>query len=490
MSRDKKQEKQELLDRIFLELREQLTITADPAGDPFVTVNTGDGFDTFPLTSVKVESHIRKTIWDTLSVRVPKNWLPDILDELRFIAETEPAAIVDVHTRIAPATNNGIYIDLCNAERQVLKVDASGYDLFNYEDDQPFFRRSKGMTPLPMPLGVTPELELLREFINVENDDAWYLVVVFMLYCYRPGGPYAILIVSGIAGSSKSTFCRVLRSLIDPSTVATQAPPRNLTDLVIAAVHVHMIVLDNLRDISAEMSDGLCRFTHGSGLRTRSLYSNTDETLFYTVKPCILNGIGDIASQPDLLSRSIQLELPAIKVRRTEAEFNRSFAAAQPSIFAGLMDALSRTLAEVDNVHEVPDSRMADFSQWGIAVERALGWKPGSFTLAYANNQRDQMKNVLTDNALAQVLTRYVQGFDGGQASKKTTPTDLLEQLEDLADEAQRCSKGWPDSPHSLSKRLKRIAPALSACGIGLAFTHSGNRSITVSKIKTDPAQA
>jgi len=484
MSRDTKQKKQELLDRIFTQLRESLTITTDHSGEPFVTINSGDGFDTLPLSSMKVESHIRKTIWDTLSVRIPKNWQPEILDELRFIAETEPAAIVDVHTRIAPAADGGIYIDLCNTDRQILKVDASGYDLFNYEDDLPFFRRSKGMTQLPMPFGVLPELELLREFINVESDDTWHLVVVFMLYCYRPGGPYAILIVSGTAGSSKSTFCRVLRSLIDPSTVATQAPPRNITDLVIAAVHVHMIVLDNLREINAEMSDGLCRFSHGSGLRTRTLYSNTDETLFYTVKPCILNGIGDIASQPDLLSRSIQIELPAIKVRRTEAEFNRSFAAAQARIFAGLMDALSKTLAEVDNVHDAPASRMADFYQWGIAVERALGWKPGSFKHAYASNQRDQMKSLLADNALAQVLTRYVQEFDDGQASKKTTPSDLLEQLEDLADEAQRCSKGWPDSPHGLSKRLKRIEPALRACGIGLAFTHSGNRSIIVSKIQ------
>lgn len=154
------------------------------------------------------------------------------------------------------------------------------------------------------------------------------------------------------------------------------------------------------------------------------------------------------------------------------------------------MQALSKTLAEADNVHDAPDVRMADFFQWGVAVERALGWKPDSFKNAYANNQRDQMKNLLAENALAQVLTCYVQEFDGDHSSRKSTPTALLEQLENLANDAQRCSKGWPDSPHGLSKRLKRIEPALRACGIGLAFTHSGNRSITVSKIKTDPARA
>jgi hypothetical protein len=490
MSQDKKQEKQELLDRILTELQENLTITVDNAGNQYVTVSEADGFDTFALMSAKVESHIRKLVRDKLSIRIPKHWLPDILDELRFIAETEPAGIVDVHTRIAPATNGGIYIDLCNPERQVLKVDASGHDLFNYEEDQPLFRRPKGMMQLPMALGVAPRLELLREFINVESDDAWHLIVTFVLYCFRPGGPYIILMVSGTAGSSKSTFSRVLRSLIDPSTVSTQAAPRNAADLMITASNSHMLVLDNMRELSTEMSDAFCRLATGGGMRTRALFTNTDETLFYAVKPCILNGIGDIATQPDLLSRSIQIDLPVIKVRRTEAEFNNSFAAAQPSIFAGLMDALSKTLAEVDNVHEAPDVRMADFFQWGIAVERALGWQPDSFKNAYANNQRDQMKNLLAENALAQVLMLYVREFSEQKDSKKTTPTALLEQLDELANDAQRCGKDWPDSPHGLSKRLKRIEPALRACGIGLAFTHSGNRSITVSKIQTVPTSA
>lgn len=485
MSKDKKQE---MLDRVFSELSTSLTVTVDRAGTPYATVNDGMGFDTFALSSAKAESYIRKAVRDTIGARVPKQWMPDILDELRFVAETDPAAIVDVHTRTAPATDGGVYIDLCNPERQVLKVSAAGYSVFDYSDDQPLFQRFKGMTQLPNPFEVAPDLDQLREFINLDSDDAWYLVLAFILYCFRPGGPYIILMVSGTAGSSKSTFSRVLRSLIDPSTVSTQAAPRNAADLMITASNSHMLVLDNMRELTNEMSDAFCRLATGGGMRTRALFTNTDETLFYAVKPCILNGIGDIASQPDLLSRSVQVELPIIKVRRTEAEFNASFTAAQAGIFAGLMEALSKTLAEVDNVDEPANVRMADFFKWGIAVERAMGWKLDSFKDAYARNQRDQMKNLLSENALAQVLMQYVQEFESNEVRKKSTPTELLDQLERLANDAQRCSKGWPDSPHGLSKRLKRIEPALRACGIGLAFTHSGNRSIVVSKIKTAAA--
>lgn len=39
-------------------------------------------------------------------------------------------------------------------------------------------------------------------------------------------------------------------------------------------------------------------------------------------KPCILNGIDDVASQPDLVSRCLLMELPTITLRRTEEDLN------------------------------------------------------------------------------------------------------------------------------------------------------------------------
>ncbi len=241
---------------------------------------------------------------------------------------------------------------------------------------------------------------MLHGFLNYGTEGNWILLIVFILYSLRPLGPYVILVVLGTAGSAKSTFSRLLRLLIDPSSVPTQALPRAIADLMITASNSHLLVFDNVRTLSVELSDALCQLATGGGSCTRTLYTNSEETLVHVTKPCILNGSDDVASQPDLVSRCILMELPTITVRRTEEDLNSKFAASIDAIFAGLMDTLSKT------------------------------------------------------------------------------PTDLLAALREVATRSQANDKVWPMSPHSLSKRLKKMEPAPRACGVGVTFQHSGNRTI------------
>ena len=68
------------------------------------------------------------------------------------------------------------------------------------------------------------------------------------------------------------------------------------------------------------------------------------------------------------------------------------------------------------------------------------------------------------------------------------TPTELLDALSEIPTHAQLTSAAWPKSPHSLSKRLKKMEPALRACGVGIEFTHSGKRYITLSRLDDNKA--
>ncbi len=249
---------------------------------------------------------------------------------------------------------------------------------------------------------------------------------------------------------------------------------------MITASNSHLLVFDNVRTLSVDLSDALCQLATGGGSRTRTLYTNSQETLVHVTKPCILNGIDEVASQPDLVSRCLLMELPMITARRTEEELNSKFAASINAIFAGLMDALSKTLAEVDKVTDVPDTRMADFARFGVAVERALNWPEGSFTEAYAQNQQQQMSNSLGDDPLAAAIRTLVKTEVEAGASYTKTPTELLAALREVATRNQVANKAWPLSPHALSKRLKKMEPALRACGVGITFHHSGNRTISV----------
>ena len=461
-----------------------IMLTKNKHGDVHATFTNTDAFETIPLNSSKVLNKIKRIVFDALKKRLPKATLEELVEELKDEAETPAIERCEVHHRVARGMNDQIYIDLCNQAGGVLEVDAKGFRLLKVVAEIPLFLRSSGMMPLPDPMGERPDLGLLRNFVNVPSDDAWWLLVVYTLYCYRPGGPYVILVIGGPAGSTKSTSSRVIRQVVDPSSVSTQSVPKSPVDLMITARNSHMLVFDNVRQLTPDMSDALCRLATGGGMRTRALYTNSDEALFHASRPCLLNGIGDVANQTDLLSRCVHLELPVIKVRRTEEEFNRSFEKAIGPIFAGLMDALSRTLAVLPEITEAPTSRMADFERFGMAVERALNWPVGCFKKAYALNQKLQMWDALDGDPLARALRGLVREDVKFGTVYAKTPTELLKVLQEFVSDAEIKSKTWLQSPHSLSKRLKKIEPALRACGIGLEFKHSGDRAIILTRLE------
>jgi hypothetical protein len=477
-------EKEKFFQKMLAMISGKLMLTRNKSGTTHATILAGDVLETMQLTSARIGSKIKKMIRDEFGFRAPKPMVAELIEELQDQANDAPLEVHEVHHRVALGTEGQIFVDLHDEGNVVLEVDKNGYRRHDFSTEAPLFIRTAGMTALPDPVGVVGNLELLRGFLNYGTEGNWFLLIVFILYSLRPLGPYVILVVLGTAGSAKSTFSRLLRLLIDPSSVPTQALPKAITDLMITASNSHLLVFDNVRTLSVDISDALCQLATGGGSRTRTLYTNSEETLVHVTKPCILNGIDDVASQPDLVSRCILMELPTITVRRTEEDLNSKFAASSGAIFAGLMDALSKTLAELDNVTDVPETRMADFARFGVAVERALKWPEGSFKDAYAQNQQQQMSNSLGDDPLAAAIRTLVKTeVEQGMAYTKT-PTDLLASLREVGTRIQIADKAWPMSPHSLSKRLKKIEPALRACGVGVTFQHSGNRTISVKRLE------
>lgn len=146
------------------------------------------------------------------------------------------------------------------------------------------------------------------------------------------------------------------------------------------------------------------------------------------MRPCVLNGIGGLAEEPDFLNRVIHLDLPSIPddCRRTEREYWQAFRAARPAIFAGLLDALSRSLAVEPGLKVKLEARMADFYKWGCAVEVALGWPKGSFRTAYSANHEMVMEDSLGENHLAQAVVEVVRSKLKVGASLEASPTEVL----------------------------------------------------------------
>src|SRR5262249_1894502 len=149
-----------------------------------------------------------------------------------------------------------------------------------------------------------------------------------------------------------------------------------------------IVGFDNMSYVASDLSDALCGLATGGAYATRTLYTDDEETILAAERPIILNGIEDIGTRSDLLDRSLIVELPRIEPNAllTEDVFRRDFERARPRILGALLDAVSAALRRLPTVKRAATEwpRMADFAQWAVAAELALGLNAGEFLKAYS----------------------------------------------------------------------------------------------------------
>jgi hypothetical protein len=357
------------------------------------------------------------------------------------------------------------YLDLCNENWQAVEIDADGWRVV---DDPPVkFRRANAMQALPIPQETGPDalVKALLPFLNVQPA-LWPLVAAWLAAALRPVGPYPILKLLGEQGSAKTTTARVLRGLLDPNAAPVRAEPKDARDLMIAANNGWVLCLDNLSFIRPWLSDALCRVSTGGGFGTRMLFSDDEETIFDCRRPVILTSIEEVGTRSDLLERSLIIELPTIRegARRAEKSFWAEFETARPLILGALLNVVCGAMRRLPEIERKPDadlSRMADFEQWGEAVEGTLGLAPGTFAEAYALNREEATHVALESSPVVALLLKFLEK----NPRVEYTATDLLERLGVLDYEAKR-APGWPKTPRVLSQILKRVAPNLRHIGI------------------------
>lgn len=294
-----------------------------------------------------------------------------------------------------------VYIDLANAQREVVQVDPAGWRIVR--GDIPVrFVRPKAMAALPRPER-GGHVDELRPLVNIKREHHFRVLVAWLLGALRPRGPYPILCVQGEAGSAKSMLSRIARTFVDPNVSPLRTVPRDERDLAIASRGAHVIAYENLSGIPQWLSDALCRVSTGGGFSTRQLCTDDEEVVFDYVRPVLVNGIDDLAVQPDLADRCLVVALRRIAdaERRCEKDLLSDLAGVAPRVFGALLDALACALKRVDVVQLPTLPRMADFARFVTAAEPALGWADGAFMEAYAANRTDVAAAALDASAVA-----------------------------------------------------------------------------------------
>lgn len=464
--------------QLLIKLAENAELFHNDNGDAYATIPVENHWETHPVRSKRFRLWLGRRFYELAGKPPGSQALSDALGviEAKALFEGEEK---QVFIRVAEK-DGAIYVDLANDEWQAVEITPAGWRVI----DQPpvKFIRKKGMAALPYPVP-GGSLATLRPFINAADEKNWILIVAWLVAALRPTGPYPILTLQGEQGSAKSTTARILRSLVDPSTVPLRTTPRDERDLVIAASNGWVLCFDNMSGASLWLSDALCRISTGGGFGTRTLYENDEETLFSFKRPIILNGIDDIATRQDLLDRSLVLYLPSIpeNKRREERAIWDEFEKQRPMILGALFDVVSGAMRELPNVNLDRLPRMADFAKWVTAAEKALGWIPGTFMSIYDSNRSEAVELGLESDPVAGAIRSLMDQ----QQKWEGTPSQLVSVLGRYVPDNVRNRKTWVTS-RSIRNRIRRLAPGLRSIGIEYRdFRTAKGRMIVLEKSLT-----
>ncbi len=395
---------------------------------------------------------------------------------LAGFAKEKGTAIV-LHTR-AGEHEGRYYYDLKNG--RALSIGPDGWEI---EAPPPvYFRQFATQQAHPDPVaGGDPWL--IFQFANVA-EEYHLILMVWLIAAFVPNIPFPALLISGSQGAGKSYFTGLLKRTVDPSVAALQDNPKKDEDFDLLLYKHYCLAIDNLSSLPVARADRICSAITGSFIEKRVLHTDTDSIVLPCNPRIILNGINSISNRPDLLDRSITIQLERIDptCRRLEDELNAAFAEALPLILGGIADTLTRAVALHPTVKLASYPRMADFCKWGYAVAEALGGRGAEFLKAYGVNSAKLGESLLENNSL---MAGLVQMMSDGTIAASGTFKEIIDRLATIVTPDHK-DYTFP-TPRTFRNQMDRLRPNLEELGIFFTYGKHTNKGQTVEITKRPP---
>jgi hypothetical protein len=380
----------------------------------------------------------------------PQQALADALLTIEGIAQdAEP---VPLYLRVARADGSW-WLDLGDDTGRAVRVTGQGWRV---EAEPPLlFKRTVLTAALPHP--VAGDLAELWEWVNVAEEDR-PLILAWLIAALIPEIPHPVLAISGEQGTGKSTVMKVLVRLLDETPVPDRKPPKDAESWISAANGSWIVGLENLSEIQPWLSDSICRAVTGGGDVRRKLYTDGDLAVFAFRRVIAFNGIDVGAVRGDLADRLIPIELHRIddESRLEEDELWPAWAEVHPRLLGAILDLAAGVAAGLHSVRLARKPRMADFARVLAAVDAELG--TGGLN-RYVDKQRNLASESLDDDEFVLAIRAALNG------SRFTGTAGELLDLAKPADDEWKPQKGWPATPRSVTKRLRRQAPVMRKAG-------------------------
>ncbi|MCU1614447.1 MAG: hypothetical protein JWO98_1987 [Frankiales bacterium] len=383
---------------------------------------------------------------------------------------------IKLHRRVAHLpTKRQVVVDLGTRDGAAVVVTPGGWRVVAPDACPVIFQRSPLARAHPLPAvhkvtaadcaKVLADLALLRRYVNVTDAD-WPLLVGWLVATHLTG-PTPVLLLTGEAGTGKSSAARAVIDLIDPQEAPLRQVPRDEDQLTIASLGTAAFAWDNVSKLPVWLSDALCQLVTGHGRVVRQLYTDTGTVPTWMRRSVVMTSIDAGTLRGDLATRLLPLELTPLRQRRRgEADLDVTWAADRPRILAALLTLLSRVLGQLG---EAPLSsahrqlRMSDFAGVLAALDLVtdVPGADGQSLTTYAESQVDVQITVAEGDRLASAIKGLVDDRQDGQWSGTWT-----QFLTAVASSRDPHDKEWPTTGQQASGRVKGLATALVALGI------------------------
>lgn len=365
-----------------------------------------------------------------------------------------------------------------------VRVSADGWEII---PTPILFKRFSHQLRQDLPMRTSSRnLELLREFANIEDDSDWLVFMAFAVSLFVPDSPSVLLCLNGDMGAGKSASLRLLVSLADPSSlIEGMRITWKTEDLIRISSKNAVLFFDNVSNISDYQSDDLCKICTGSSMSKRKLYTDEDELIYRVQRPVLISGIPRLIHRADLADRSIVLTVKRLSEsqRKTQGQLDARLRELKPKILGVIFNVLSDAIRKYRTIETKEKPRAMDWYTLACAIADSLeGHSQSEFEMAFKKVQERQLDYALQESPVALAAKFLVDKCDGEWSG---TATQLLgfvlpDGTPKFTDEENdyilylQGNPYWPKSSMVLGKELARCRPTLEAYGIDVIHSDSG----------------
>lgn len=368
------------------------------------------------------------------------------------------------------------FVDMNNDNGDVIEITRNQWSITNNKNIR-FKRTSQQKTLFKPERTSAKDLKLLLKYLRLKNDKHKMLVLATVCSFVMSDIVRPILCFVGPKGSGKSTNVRIIRTLLDPREPLFNNTVKHEKEMSILFSQNALPCIDNMSDMSRNMSDIFCKTVTGSGFESRTLYTDTDLTHMIYRRGMLMTALDLPSTMPDFLSRCVHITLDEMGDEAvSEKQLMEEFEADKPKIFGGLLQTIAHAKSHIEWMKFNKLPRLADYAMFGAAVCDVLGYDPNEFMKAlFLNVDLDKQNVSHANDPIVEMICDYMKETDEYEG----TTSQLLASLKKMF---QKNMSNM--TAEGLGKKLKKLADYLKLKGIDIKFDRKNSGTvITITKL-------